>query len=264
MTRFISLTSLLLLTIFNFFPANASSDDKNGQSSSKSDVFIAAANPMLEVEVTLNKAKQNNKLALIVLGAQWCHDSTGLAEKFDSPEMKLILASSFETVYIDVGYLQDRRDITQRFGQANYYATPTVLIVNPETEQLLNGNTLQKWGFADSVPVTEYTEYFAGFNNSQKADSKQITQEHSTQIEQFKSHQSERLMKAYTVLRPDLKADVEKAAGTDYDPQFVERWVEVRKFRLKLQKDIQQLYVQASNHPQDKLNLPLYEKFSFE
>lgn len=226
--------------------------------------FAPVDNPMAVVQSTLDKAKKHNKLALLVLGAQWCHDSTGLAQRFETPEMKTVLDNHYEMVFIDVGYFQDRRNITQRFGQAHYFATPTVLVVEPNTEQLLNGHSLAKWGAADSLSLNEYIEYFSGFNSTSTFEPNFISEQHKIQIKQFEKQQSMRLMAAYIVLRPELKTDAERAPGSDYDEGFVQRWREVRKFRIQLQKDIQQLYVQANKVTDEVLELPVYGAFTWD
>ena len=51
-------------------------------------VFNYSANPMENVQNTLNMARENNQLALIVLGANWCHDSRGLAKNFATVDMQ--------------------------------------------------------------------------------------------------------------------------------------------------------------------------------
>ncbi|GAA0859676.1 hypothetical protein GCM10009114_34040 [Aliiglaciecola litoralis] len=227
-------------------------------------VYKASADPMQDVQLALEQAKKNDKLALIILGAQWCHDSMGLADKFDAPEMQVILADNFETAFVDVGYLEDRRDITQRFGQANYFATPTVLIVDPHSERLLNADSLQKWGVADSIPVSQYIEYFSGFGHSDVDPLPPLSELNSRQIKQFELQQAERLMQAYRLLRTDLRADVERTPDQTPNEDFYKRWAEVRSFRLQLQADIQALYSKAREQHDAGLSLPTYPKFSWE
>lgn len=262
--RFIPLILVSLLAILTLLTACSSvSDHEDGHDNSLV-VFVPKDDPMGEVQSTLDLAKQNNKLALIILGAQWCHDSIGLVKQFQTPKMKRILGEHYETTFIDVGFFQDHRAITQRFKQAHYFATPTVLIVDPVSEQLLNSETLQKWGAADSVSKRDYIRYFEGFQADNISLPQPILEQHQTTISGFEQAQSSRLMAAYLVLSPELKADVNRPKGTDYDPNFLVRWKEVRTFRLKLQKDIQALYAQARAQPNTALTVPRYAAFSWE
>ena len=98
---------------------------------------------------------------MFVLGAQWCHDSRGLAANFSKPAMQEILQQKYETLFIDVGFLKDRRNVTERFDYPAYFATPTVLIIAPDTKQLLNQSSLQIWQAADSVDFDTYLNQFS-------------------------------------------------------------------------------------------------------
>lgn len=247
----------LILTIFFLTEDEHERQPPNG-------VYHAVDDPMFEVQKTLDKAKRNKKLALVILGAHWCHDSTGLAEKFDTHEMQDVLTKGFEVVFIDVGYFEDRRDITQRFSQAHYFATPTVYIVDPLSEHLLNGDTLQSWGAADDVPLEDYVSYFSAFDSSYKVAPYDISDTYLKQIKQFEQHQAQRLMEAYRNLGPSLQADQEAGPDVPADDAFIQGWREVKWFRLKLQEDIQNLYKQAENPSQGQLSMPTYEKFSWE
>ena len=224
-------------------------------------VFTPTQNLQEQIEETLSHAKLHKKLGLIVLGAQWCHDSRGLAANFSKPEMQKILEQRFVTLFIDVGYLQDRREITRQFGYPAYFATPTVLIVDPESNQLINQSTLNIWQAADSVPFDTYLEHFSSIA---AADNTPLNQQHPAraEIEHFTQRQVERLHRGYAVLGPMLKADVEGRAS-DRD-ELNRLWKEVREFRITLQKDIHQLresMTHISDHP---VSLPEYPTKSWE
>jgi hypothetical protein len=223
-------------------------------------VFNPTTNPMANVDMALESAKQDKKLLLVVLGAQWCHDSKGLAGRFSTPEMKPVLAQ-YETVFVDVGYLEDRRQITQRFGYPIYFATPTVMIINPQTESLVNGSTMDKWAFADSVSLDDYVSYFTNFANaSYQSDMKESEDSAKAQLRDFAYQQAQRLQDAYSQLGPMLEED-EKGNTPE---GFIDMWVETRKFRLKVQKDLIELQQQAmSGDLSLPLSLPEYPPFSW-
>lgn len=263
-SRFIPLNTILLLAIISLFTACSSVSHNTDNAHINQKVFVTHDDPMGQVQSTLDLAQQNNKLALVVLGAQWCHDSLGLVKQFQTTKMQSILQENYEITYVDVGFFQDHRNITQRFGQAHYFATPTVLIIDPKSEQLLNGDSLHKWGAADSVPKDEYISYFGSFDANNVSIAKSVAAEQQTIISQFEQLQSQRLMTAYLYLSPELEKDVNRPKGTDYDPEFVKRWREVRAFRIKLQQDIMQLYAQARLKPTAMLEIPEYQRFSWE
>lgn len=230
-------------------------------------VYSPSDNRMQQIDETILIAKAEGKMAMIVLGAQWCHDSVGLAKNFSSSQMQTILNEKYETVFIDVGFLEDRRDITQRFGYPSYFGTPTVMIIEPNTETLLNYDSISKWQSADSVPMEEYQQYFqSSFPLQRNPQNAKQNTEFSKQVAQFEHQQIERLYHAYSELGPMLQAD--ELGELDSKEQFYKTWKDVRSFRVQLQSDLVSLRNQVHQKQQSKdksrLVLPTYPAFSWE
>jgi len=206
-------------------------------------VFIPTERPILQAETALSKALAENKYALIVLGAQWCHDSVGLAENFSTDEMQSILTARYITQFIDVAYLEDRRDITNLVGYPNYFATPTVLIVDPASNTVINMDSLKEWQSADSVDKQTYIEQFSRFNQGD-AQSKPTLSNKMPSLAAFEAEQSERLQQGYKVLGPLLAAsDIEESSnmtGKERE-QLLKLWRKVKKFRINVQAHIHEL-----------------------
>ncbi|MFT6331579.1 MAG: hypothetical protein ACJAYN_003542 [Bermanella sp.] len=206
-------------------------------------VFTATDNPMLQAQTALRKASAENKYALIVLGAQWCHDSVGLAERFSTNKMQTVLSERYVTQFIDVGYLEDRRDITSLVGYPNYFATPTVLIVDPISNTVMNMDSLKKWQSADSVELQIYIKQFSRFKK--EANSMKLAQtQNNPYLKAFETQHGERLQQGYRVLGPLLAAsDVDDASNMtrqEYE-QFLKLWRDVKKFRTAVQTNIHEL-----------------------
>lgn len=237
----------------------------SGPSKENDSVYISSESPMQDVQNALNRAKLNDKLLLIVMGAQWCHDSRGLVDNFQRPQLNRILEQSYELIYLDVGYYKDLRTISNRFGQAHYFATPTVMIIDPASEQLINTDDMAMWGNADSIPFATYLEYFGKYTDTNiKALAQRhsgISTEHILAILDFESRNAERLQYAYGMLVPDM---IEEDLTGKYSDTFIARWNEVRAYRMKLQADIQTLYKQAKTKPSTALVFPSYPPFSWE
>jgi hypothetical protein len=236
----VKLTSVCLCVIFASAFMAAADGEKNVLSNY---VFTPTKNPSLQAETALSKALAENKYALIVLGAKWCHDSVGLAENFSTDEMQTVLAERYVTQFIDVGYLEDRRDITTLVGYPNYFATPTVLIVDPVSNTIINIDSLKKWQSADSVDLQVYIEQFSRFNQ-EETPTKPALSNNMPPLDAFEAQQSERLQQGYRVLGPLLAiSDVEDGSnmtGQERE-QFVKLWREVKKFRTNLQANIHEL-----------------------
>lgn len=215
--------------------------------------YTPSQDAMADVDKALETARVNGELLLVVLGAQWCHDSKGLAGRFSTPEMQGVLQDKYETVFVDVGYLTDKRAITQRFGYPTYFATPTVMVINPQNEQLLNGDSMQQWAFADSISLSDYMSYFAAFT----ATDKPAVSAHSAEVKDFGYTQAQRLQRAYTILGPML----EKDENGETPEGFIDLWVETRKFRIAVQEDL----IKLADTPADsELALPEYGPLSWE
>jgi hypothetical protein len=121
--------------------------------------FDADRNAMADIDAALAAATVSRRNVLLVLGGNWCHDSRGLASKFQRPELATVIKGGFELVWVDVGYRDRNLDAPARFGVMDLLGTPTVLILSPEGE-LLNGASVHDWRTADSKPYDETLAYF--------------------------------------------------------------------------------------------------------
>ncbi|WP_412971232.1 thioredoxin family protein [Glaciecola sp. MF2-115] len=201
-------------------------------------VYTPSKAPKLQVEAALERAKAEDKYALIVLGAQWCHDSVGLSERFSTDEMQSILEERYVTQFIDVGYLEDRREITNLVGYPTYFATPTVMIVDPTTNTLVNIGTMTIWQSADSVEMDTYIAEFSKWNKKESNQTTTTTPK-TEFLAQFEKQQSERLQQGYKALGPMLAASEVKNGQSDQEKEtFYQLWNETKVFRKNVQASI--------------------------
>ncbi|GLR69335.1 thioredoxin family protein [Agaribacter marinus] len=253
----------LLVSLFLLFSLNGFASDNSDRVLDEY-VFSPSESAIKDIDETLALAKAENKLAMIVLGAQWCHDSRGLSAKFSNAQMHALLKQHYKTLFVDVGFLEDKRHITQRFSYPGYFGTPTVLIVDPVSERLLNYESISKWQSADSVPSEEYIRYFSEYAEGEHLlESAQIKTPYLEQIQRFEQIQIQRLFEAYSKLGPLLKSYKEDTLESD--DVFNDAWVEVRKFRSQLQQDLislrQQARLQQASNQSTPLVLPEYAEF---
>ena len=124
--------------------------------------FDAKADAKAEVDAALARAKTGNRMALIVMGANWCHDSRALAGWFAQPRFAAMIVSRYELVYVDVGYKDRNIDIARRFGLKSIKGTPTVMIVNGNGK-LLNKKDAPTWRNAASRSEQAIYKAFAEF-----------------------------------------------------------------------------------------------------
>jgi CubicO group peptidase (beta-lactamase class C family) len=121
--------------------------------------FDPEADAMRDVDAALAAAGASGKNVLLVLGGNWCHDSRGLAAKFQTPELAAIIEAGFHLVWVDVGQRDRNLEVAARFGVEKLIGTPTILVLSPDGA-LLNADSVNQWTTADSRPLEEAIRYF--------------------------------------------------------------------------------------------------------
>lgn len=140
-------------------PHSANDHHEDGHHSDDPRPFDEKRDAMADVDAAFEAASVSGKNVLLVLGGNWCHDSRGLARKFEEPELSSIIADNYELVYVDVGYRDRNLDVPRRFKVMELFGTPTVLVLSPD-QRLLNEDTVHDWRTADSKPYDETLAYF--------------------------------------------------------------------------------------------------------
>ncbi|WP_262690357.1 thioredoxin family protein [Kordiimonas aestuarii] len=230
--------------------------------------FKPSADSMADVDAALARARANGKLAIIVLGANWCHDSQGLIHHFQTAEMQKILTDRYELLLLDVGYLQHGTDVVNRFGQPVIYGTPTVFVVDPATEQVINRKRLHQWRAAASISLADTIAYFDGlkWTEPSPADTPVPANLEAAleKIKSFEEKQARRIAHAYEILGPLVAMERDERPDNFYD-----MWEQVRVLRYKLTDDLTTLRAvatrQAAYSDKDiELEFPQYQPFDWE
>ncbi|MBB3764884.1 thioredoxin family protein [Sphingomicrobium lutaoense] len=102
--------------------------------------FDAHADAMAAVDAALARASRRGTHVLLVMGANWCHDSRGLAGLFETPDMASLIEEHFELVYVDAGRPREEDvhnlHVARRFGVERLEGTPNLFILSAEGELL--------------------------------------------------------------------------------------------------------------------------------
>ena len=129
-------------------------------------LYDAARDASADVDAALFQALRGNKRIILVMGANWCHDSKSLAGRFETPRFKAMMEPKYVITYVDVGKPQigegRNLDIAKRFGIKKIKGTPTVLILSSEG-MLLNKKDASSWRNAASRSDDAIFAYFEGF-----------------------------------------------------------------------------------------------------
>jgi len=219
-------------------------------------LYQASEDPLADVEQAFGRADDADRLALVVLGANWCHDSRALAARLHQSPLADVIQESYELVFVDVGFYELDRGVLQQFGVANYYATPTVLIIDPSNGELINDEDRHIWTNAYSIDIESSVRYFEKWATLQRL---------YAEIDEFEEQQAERVAAGYAVVGPMLEATV---AGNRLE-EFDARWDELAAFRTAIPDDVRELRDEAQRRVADgeediQLVYPEYPELSWE
>lgn len=111
-------------------------------------LYAAGADAQGDVEGALARSAVSGKRVLLVLGANWCHDSRALAGWLETPRFAALVAARYELVFVDIGMPQTGEgrnlDIARRFGLAVVQGTPALLVLTAEG-RAVNLDTAASW-----------------------------------------------------------------------------------------------------------------------
>lgn len=115
--------------------------------------YAVTPDAMADVDAALARAAAGGKRVLLVMGANWCHDSRALAGWLETPRFAALVAERYELVFVNVGLPQTgdghNLAVAQRFGLADFPGTPALLVLTADG-QAVNLATAQSWRNAAS------------------------------------------------------------------------------------------------------------------
>ena len=126
--------------------------------------FAVTQDPSAQVDAALARAAANDTRVLLVMGANWCHDSRALAGWLETPRFQDLIAKEYELVFVNIGMPQTgdghNLDIAQRFGLDELPGTPNVLVIDG-SGALVNADTASTWRNAASRSEDEIYDELA-------------------------------------------------------------------------------------------------------
>ncbi len=182
-------------------------------------------------------AIQEDKKLLWVLGSQWCHDSRSLQKKFKDETLSAILEESYRVSMIDVSYLNQGFEFTQSVGMQTFYATPTVLILDPETMTHLNADDMHIWSQAYTIEQEEALAYFKRYAEQTSLPQTHWNEDQTAALQRLMSYvkkQEMRIYNSYKVIGPLLKGYKDGTPDDTFEPY----WDALASLRSELPKTI--------------------------
>lgn len=115
--------------------------------------YAVSEDAMGDVDAALARAAASGRRVLLVMGANWCHDSRALAGWLESPRIAALVAERYELVFVSIGMPQTgdghNLDVARRFGLDDMPGTPNLLVLTAEG-RLVNADTATTWRNAAS------------------------------------------------------------------------------------------------------------------
>lgn len=192
--------------------------------------YFAGQQPSLvELQRAQTKAATEDKLLMLVLGADWCHDSQALMAQFSEADFKRQLQQRYVVQPYDVGYVDRGFNVTEAYGQPTYYGTPTVMIIDPETSQVLNKADWQHWTNAASHSADDFNDYFLDGSFTAPAPNNAWLQ----RVQEFEAQQALRVRAGFQAVSPLMQAYME-SDRQEASAEFRALWSELADFRNKV------------------------------
>lgn len=262
-SRLLAIVTFALCVSFLARSTSAAETDPDGR------LFEPSADALADVEQALVRAGDNDRLGLVVLGGNWCHDSRALAARLKRSPLAEVIEENYELVFVDVGFLDKGRNVLQRFGVPQFYATPTVLIIDSSTRQVVDNEERHLWSNAYKVDMASSVDYFekwaADDAAGEPAPVSAGLQQLYAEIDRFEVELAERVAAGYAVVGPMLKAYKAGNAPDDFDA----RWDELAGFRMAIPGAIEELRAEArrrvaAGEDDIQLEFPVYPPLSWE
>lgn len=119
----------------------------------ESAAFDVSGDAMADVDAALARAAASGRRVLLVMGANWCHDSRALAGWLETPRIAKLVAREYELVFVNIGMPQTgdghNLAIARGFGLDDLPGTPNLLVLTADGT-LVNPDTATTWRNAAS------------------------------------------------------------------------------------------------------------------
>ena len=126
--------------------------------------FVETADDTAMLNAALAKAKAEGKLAVIVFGGDWCHDSRSLATVLTSDRFTSEFGARFAVTFVDVGIPQAGQGrnlaLVARFGVKKLKGTPAMFVISPGGKRLNSKKDAESWRNADSRSAADVLGWF--------------------------------------------------------------------------------------------------------
>ena len=126
--------------------------------------YPAAADARADLDAALADAARSGRFAVVVFGADWCHDSVALAQVLTGPAFRDEFGARFAVTFIDVGVPQTGNgrnlDLIARYGVKRMRGTPALFVIGPDGRPRNSRRDAESWRNADSRGEAAILDWF--------------------------------------------------------------------------------------------------------
>ena len=120
-----------------------------------------------QLETAWRNAAEMGRLAIVVFGADWCHDSRALARFLTSEAFQREFGDRYTVTFIDVGKPQTGQgrnlDLVEGLGVRKLTSTPALLVLNGAGKRLNSAKDARSWRNAESRGEAGTLSWFRRF-----------------------------------------------------------------------------------------------------
>lgn len=129
--------------------------------------YVETKDDAATLDTALANAAAGNKLAVVVFGGDWCHDSRALAKALTSKAFVDEFGAHYSVVFVDVGVPQAGQgrnlELVARYGVKHLASTPALFVISPKGKRLNSKNDALSWRNADSRGEAAILKWFRDF-----------------------------------------------------------------------------------------------------
>ncbi|WP_019961319.1 thioredoxin family protein [Woodsholea maritima] len=196
------------------------------------------------------RAAARDARLVVIIGAEWCDDSRAMADFFADPVFAAQMRDDYEVEFVNAGSFDHGLDIVQHYGLPAYYATPTVLVIEPETSRVLNLDTQTYWRSATQRELSQAETYFADLSTQPaQEDASPALSAALADIAAFEADYAPHIYQGYAYMREHAgKEDGEKPEN------FLDVWREFKDARYTISQALSDLRADARRQDSEGLD----------
>ena len=115
-----------------------------------------------QLEKFISASLNQEKLPVVILGANWCADAQCLEAIMQLPSVAQFIAEHYEVIHIDLGEYDINMDLIKYLGMPSQEGIPRVFILDLQGEPI-NLETNDKWRSARQSYPKDIFDYFQSF-----------------------------------------------------------------------------------------------------